>query len=655
MAWDRPERVGFDLLRQLALGLSTYRLYPGEVEQPAFVAASERIRDVAEIALAARIVHFDLRAGHFQTADGEILEDDHVARLADAAYVRGIEHLHLRAVPTVEELDGLFEVLSLPEEDVIAAPRGAESLARARGITSVSVGAVAPRPGDAGTVSVDLLGPEQLALWDEMLQPDELVSAVLEGFEGSTAAKADQVYRRLKQIEAELPDAFGRSAEFVDAVERVVSALPDELRREFAALAMMRAGSDTLAERFLSHLTDSDLTDLLALVAEGGADPTDLARRLQQVVGRQSTFVDLVDAMFGPRAAAGLDEGEDPTLATVTAASHANDVRPAVADLVSQRVAAGYAPNAAAIRAVFPETAEEQNAVALTAFRDYLQVIDPGPLFDGALEGWRTALRDVLSQRDVAGVSRFVDAVVTADVGPDQHRAVRAALKGVLDPELVAEMAQWAREDGDIDQVRSLLAIFDTIAVDGLLDALAAEEDRGRRAVMLGMVTELGEGHADLVAKRLDDNRWYVVRNAVTILGRIRGKGSLSALVKAASHPSSAVRREVVRSLVGIAGVDAVPYLARLGADDDDGVAKAAVGALAAMSDPAATAALVQLARNAGAMETRRRALEALAVSRDPEVTGTLRTLGARSSRPRLPWSLRRLARKLARRRERRP
>lgn len=651
MVWGQPERLGFDLLRQLALGLSTYRLYPGELEQPAFATAAERIRDAVEASLAAGAAHFDLRAGRFHTEDGAAVEDEHTQRLASAAFARGIEHLHVRAVPTVEELGALFEVLSLPEEQVAAAYGGADALLRSRGITAIGVGAVSPEAGDPGSLPLDQLTAAQLDLWEEFLQPDELISdALLDTGDLSNAAQADQVYKRLKQVESELPAQFGVSAEFAEGVERVVDALPPALRREFAALAMARAAADPMAERYLNHLTDAELVQLLELVAEGGADPIDLARRLQQVVGRQTTFVDLADAMFSRPVptADDLSESTRPTLAALAAEAEESKLKPAVADLVAQHYVASGAEEAAAIRAAYPASDEEQRTTALAAFRDYITLIEPGPMLDGPLESWRARLREALSERDVRSVARLVDAIATIDADGEKQLAILATTRRVLDPELIAEMAQWAREDGEIDEVRSLLATFDAAAVDGLLDALAAEEDRGRRAVMLGMVSDLGHGYSHLVAERLDDERWYVVRNAVTILGRIGGDGALSALVRAGNHEDATVRREVVRSLVSAAGADAVPYLARLGEDADEGVAKAAIGALSVMSSDDAVPALASLARR-GPADRRRLALEALGGSTLPTAVEALQTLAARSSRPRLPWGLRRLARRLAR------
>src|SRR5438093_6530705 len=45
------ERTVVNLLRQLCSGLSAYRLFPGDLRQPAFVQAVQRIRDATETSL----------------------------------------------------------------------------------------------------------------------------------------------------------------------------------------------------------------------------------------------------------------------------------------------------------------------------------------------------------------------------------------------------------------------------------------------------------------------------------------------------------------------------------------------------------------------------------------------------------------------------
>jgi hypothetical protein len=100
-----------------------------------------------------------------------------------------------------------------------------------------------------------------------------------------------------------------------------------------------------------------------------------------------------------------------------------------------------------------------------------------------------------------------------------------------------------AEESGT--DVADLIAPFDDLGVEILLDLLADEEDREQRARLLGVARRIVPDRVPRVTARLSDPRWYVVRNA-TILpdasGRPEALPHIEGLVR---HSSPAVRREV--------------------------------------------------------------------------------------------------------------
>src|SRR5919108_3341483 len=76
------DRAAMVLLRQLASGLSSYRLFPGDLEQPSFVAATERIRDAAEKAFVWGPVDLEINGNRFLSASGPLSPDERMERLA---------------------------------------------------------------------------------------------------------------------------------------------------------------------------------------------------------------------------------------------------------------------------------------------------------------------------------------------------------------------------------------------------------------------------------------------------------------------------------------------------------------------------------------------------------------------------------------------
>src|SRR5438046_8937162 len=76
------ERAVMVLLRQLSSGMSAYRLFPGDLAQPSFVAAVSRIRDAAEKALVWGPFQTEVNGKRFITAAGLVPLASRNARLA---------------------------------------------------------------------------------------------------------------------------------------------------------------------------------------------------------------------------------------------------------------------------------------------------------------------------------------------------------------------------------------------------------------------------------------------------------------------------------------------------------------------------------------------------------------------------------------------
>jgi HEAT repeat protein len=201
-------------------------------------------------------------------------------------------------------------------------------------------------------------------------------------------------------------------------------------------------------------------------------------------------------------------------------------------------------------------------------------------------------------------------------------------------------------EEGGTD-VADLIAPFDDLGVEILLDLLADEEDRAQRARLLGVARRIVPDRVPRVTARLSDPRWYVVRNAAILLGASGRPEALPHIEGLVRHSSLAVRREVPAALAAAGGVKAVPTLARFAGGTDPEVGHHAVSALGTLVGSEAADALTQVVRDATDRGLRLQAIEELA--RRADGSERLRELAARAARPRLPWGLRRRARALAR------
>ncbi|MBI5445554.1 MAG: HEAT repeat domain-containing protein, partial [Deltaproteobacteria bacterium] len=90
-----------------------------------------------------------------------------------------------------------------------------------------------------------------------------------------------------------------------------------------------------------------------------------------------------------------------------------------------------------------------------------------------------------------------------------------------------------------------------------------------------------GEPVVPVAVKMLQDERWYVVRNMVTVLGGVGSGEAVKALGRLADDPDYRIRRELARALARLPGSEADRLLVGLLADREPAVRLTAVDAAA--------------------------------------------------------------------------
>lgn len=107
-------------------------------------------------------------------------------------------------------------------------------------------------------------------------------------------------------------------------------------------------------------------------------------------------------------------------------------------------------------------------------------------------------------------------------------------------------------------------------AIDPLVGSLGElKYFRARRAVCKVLV-ELGRDQIDLVARGLEDERWFVVRNIVQVLGEIGSLKILNYLKKTIRHSDYRVRKETLNAAAKITSNDSVDFMILALSDPDE-------------------------------------------------------------------------------------
>jgi len=106
-------------------------------------------------------------------------------------------------------------------------------------------------------------------------------------------------------------------------------------------------------------------------------------------------------------------------------------------------------------------------------------------------------------------------------------------------------------------------------AIDPLIGALGDLKYFKARQTICNVLAELGRGQIDLVARGLEDERWYVVRNIVMVLGQIGDNRILNHLKKTIRHPDYRVRKETLAAAGSIRTGDNYDFMILALSDPD--------------------------------------------------------------------------------------
>jgi len=155
-----------------------------------------------------------------------------------------------------------------------------------------------------------------------------------------------------------------------------------------------------------------------------------------------------------------------------------------------------------------------------------------------------------------------------------------------------------------------------------LMELLANEKAAVRRKLLNEILARIGTTALPIISGYLNDDRWYVVRNAIAILGDIRSQDSLTELTPLLLHDEIRVRRETIRALTKIGGNRAIKILLQTAAADDQELRRQAILSLGAIRAIDAVPTLLSLLkksdRSQRAIDLKKDAIRALGEIRDP-------------------------------------
>lgn len=192
--------------------------------------------------------------------------------------------------------------------------------------------------------------------------------------------------------------------------------------------------------------------------------------------------------------------------------------------------------------------------------------------------------------------------------------------------EIVALLAEFLDSGIEMEEgvFENLVVYFEKNAIEPFVKYLGEMKTIRARKNVIDALISLGKKDIQMLARKLDDQRWYVVRNIIYILRKIGDRRAIDYLLKTVRHGDIRVRKEVIKALGELGGHEVVQTLRECLDDPDVQVRTSAVKAFGNIgSEPAKKIALDKISDKSfkdKGFEEKKEFFETIARWKDTEV-----------------------------------
>ncbi|MGB8657377.1 MAG: HEAT repeat domain-containing protein [Candidatus Zixiibacteriota bacterium] len=173
----------------------------------------------------------------------------------------------------------------------------------------------------------------------------------------------------------------------------------------------------------------------------------------------------------------------------------------------------------------------------------------------------------------------------------------REVMDGAGEEEKIKKISQILNEKADVDpvSVKEYLLCLNLNSIPAILHMLRDIKDFSARKMVCEVLVKKAKNHLEFLKEGISDQRWYVVRNVVSVLGAIGSEEGLKLLRQCIRHPDVRVRKEVMASLIKTPAVGAGTLLVSFLQDQDKGIRSLASLGLAKRKEKEALPVLMSI------------------------------------------------------------
>jgi HEAT repeat protein len=589
-------------VKQLNIAFKAVRLYPPSSaiprESASTVVSTLRaiLRDEPEMILVVT------KEGLFQGAGAIHPEHEAYEQFAHEFYARHLADVRFHAGVTPAEVVSFLRILDAPVEDFRDGDEFEARLWEANcvniTVTPTSTKIVEAEELGEGAAGADSWPPtaEQVdefiagafggrsrdqrllvrVVGDPALVGEYLREAVGRG--GATSEELWVASRVAALAHALQTEPSAQRGEHYKAIADGLMGLEPALRRDILQEALLPNArhDDTLVE-VVRRIGLDDVCDALAFgVEESAASREGLARALRTLVLigfsdrdelTEAVGSSLERAGSSPGFVAQVVEGSEPTVLSVRETHRPPDESPVsrILQLVDAApgtlgIPAGEVPEVRALEEEARQGISDGDVmVALVA----LVALEARPdAFNRLMVLVEDNIGLLIERQEFELAEEVAEALVRVSADPDREDAQRQRARTALDlltgkaqiRQIVSVMRWYRRDTPEYETCERLLRVLGSHAIAPLLEVLADEPDRSARKAIVDLVSDVSDEHTDTLVAYLGDERWYFVRNIVTILGASGRPEADTHLERTLRHSDARVRRETIRAVAGSRG-----------------------------------------------------------------------------------------------------
>ncbi|MDH3539942.1 MAG: HEAT repeat domain-containing protein [Acidimicrobiia bacterium] len=565
-----------ELLDALGIGWGVHELYPNPVTQAAFVSAVDRLAVLKNQSLT-----FEIGAGTV-SCDGEELTISRggTTRLSLRLFVHEVEWLEIIGQPSAHDLNEFFRLLAADEHE-IRSSGGISQALQEKDVWSLSVTQRGLLADALENPWEEREGEEEADAGDTAHRASRLARMVTGGASAQDVAEAlvEEAGGDTEQIAETFCDTF-RTVYPADQPTGASVESVSELLAVYRQAPKTRPPVDTFAEAFFLIPVGAQariLSDFLANRTEGlhsllldqfaGIELAELAPLLTE-----ETFTELLGYA---RDVVDTETGSaDELLPLVSAARDVKVARRSAADRIREMIEGigGLGGATGGLAGQLRTEITGGQALGRYVLRILMEIEDRPDRFARFVGSWTGLISRAIADGDLDRAFELLEAgTVDLKLSVSKRRVVEAELVELLR----ADFAVFHSAAQDVDNREALgrlLGGFGEPAAAHLMERLTVEEDPAARRTLISLLVVVGTDYSRPIVQFFADSRWYVVRNAVTIAGKIGGEMWIEHLLPLLDHSDHRVVVEALRALTPLAPDAAVPGLVKSLAHDHERV-----------------------------------------------------------------------------------